>query len=91
MVRREPLVRPDPDPEHARDLLAAKMERLYRLPYEKFRYLAPAGTSKQVAEFIRPFTEAGATHVTLVPAGASIEAEIDAVAEVREYLQASLW
>jgi alkanesulfonate monooxygenase SsuD/methylene tetrahydromethanopterin reductase-like flavin-dependent oxidoreductase (luciferase family) len=77
----------DPDPERARDLVAAKMERLYRLPYEKFRYLAPAGTPKQVAEFLRPFTEAGAEHVTLVPAGASVEAEIDAVAEVREYLQ----
>ena len=78
----------DPDAGRARDLLAAKMEHLYRLPYEKFRYLAPAGTPKQVAEFLRPFTEAGAEHVTLVPAGASVEAEIDAVAEVREYLQA---
>jgi alkanesulfonate monooxygenase SsuD/methylene tetrahydromethanopterin reductase-like flavin-dependent oxidoreductase (luciferase family) len=78
----------DPDPERARDLLAAKMERLYRLPYEKFRYLAPAGTPKQVAEFLRPFAEAGAGHVTLVPAGASVEAEIDAVAEVREHLRA---
>ena len=78
----------DPDPEHARDLLADKMERLYRLPYEKFRYLAPAGTPKQVAEFLRPFTEAGAEHVTLVPAGASVEAEIDAAAEVREHLRA---
>jgi alkanesulfonate monooxygenase SsuD/methylene tetrahydromethanopterin reductase-like flavin-dependent oxidoreductase (luciferase family) len=68
----------DPDPERARDLLAAKMEHLYRLPY---------GTPKQVAEFLRPFTEAGAEHVTLVPAGTSVEAEIDAVAEVREYLQ----
>ena len=42
---------------------------------------------KQVAEFLRPFTESGAEHVTLVPAGASVEAEIDAVAEVRAYLQ----
>ena len=78
----------DADPERARDLLAAKMERLYRLPYEKFRYLAPAGTPKQVAEFLRPFAEAGAGHVTLVAAGASVEAEIDAVAEVREHLRA---
>jgi alkanesulfonate monooxygenase SsuD/methylene tetrahydromethanopterin reductase-like flavin-dependent oxidoreductase (luciferase family) len=78
----------NPDPERARDLLAAKMEHLYRLPYEKFRYLAPAGTPKQVAEFLRPFTEAGAEHVTLVPAGESVEAEIDAVAEVREHLRA---
>jgi alkanesulfonate monooxygenase SsuD/methylene tetrahydromethanopterin reductase-like flavin-dependent oxidoreductase (luciferase family) len=78
----------DPDAERARELLAAKMERLYRLPYEKFRYLAPVGTPKQVAEFLRPFTEAGAEHVTLVPAGESVEAEIDAVAEVREQLRA---
>ena len=77
----------DQDAERARDLLAAKMERLYRLPYEKFRYLAPAGTPKQVAEFLRPFTEAGAEHVTLIPASESVEAEIDGVAEVREYLQ----
>jgi alkanesulfonate monooxygenase SsuD/methylene tetrahydromethanopterin reductase-like flavin-dependent oxidoreductase (luciferase family) len=77
----------DPDPRRARDLLAVRMEHLYRLPYENFRYLAPAGTPKQVAEFLRPFTEAGAEHVTLVPAAASIEAGIDAVAEVREYLQ----
>ena len=78
----------DADPERGREMLAAKMERLYRLPYEKFRYLAPAGSPKQVAEFLRPFAEAGAGHITLVPAGKSVEAEIDAVAEVREHLRA---
>lgn len=78
----------DSDPGHGRELLAAKMERLYRLPYEKFRYLAPAGTPEQVAGFLRPFAEAGAGHITLVPAGRSVEAEIDAVAEVREHLRA---
>ncbi|HEY1920594.1 MAG TPA: LLM class flavin-dependent oxidoreductase [Streptosporangiaceae bacterium] len=76
----------DANPGRARDMVAAKMERLYRLPYEKFRYLAPAGTPEQVAEFLRPFAEAGAGYLTLVPAGSSIEAEIDAVAEVRERL-----
>lgn len=78
----------DADPGRGREMLAAKMERLYRLPYEKFRYLAPAGTPKQVAEFLRPFAEAGAGHITLAPAGESVEAEIDAVAEVREHLRA---
>jgi len=78
----------DESPERARALLAAKMERLYRLPYEKFRNLAPAGTAKQVAEFLRPFAEAGAGHVTLVPACESAEAGIDAVAEVGQYLRA---
>jgi alkanesulfonate monooxygenase SsuD/methylene tetrahydromethanopterin reductase-like flavin-dependent oxidoreductase (luciferase family) len=77
----------DADPERGREMLAAKIERLYRLPYEKFRYLAPAGTPKQVAEFLRPFAETGAWHITLVPAGESVEAEIDAVAEVREHLR----
>jgi alkanesulfonate monooxygenase SsuD/methylene tetrahydromethanopterin reductase-like flavin-dependent oxidoreductase (luciferase family) len=76
----------DADPGRARELVAAKMERLYRLPYEKFQYLAPAGTPQQVAGFLHPFAAAGARHLTLIPAGSSIEAEIDAVAQVREHL-----
>jgi hypothetical protein len=65
------------------------MERLYRLPYEKFQHLAPAGTPKQVAEFLYPYVEAGARHLSLIPAGRSIEAEIDAAAEVRAVLLAA--
>jgi alkanesulfonate monooxygenase SsuD/methylene tetrahydromethanopterin reductase-like flavin-dependent oxidoreductase (luciferase family) len=79
----------DNDAGQARDLAAAKLEQLYRLPYEKFQALAPAGTPKQVAEFLYPYVEAGARHVTLIPAGSSIEAEIDAVAEVSELLRAA--
>jgi alkanesulfonate monooxygenase SsuD/methylene tetrahydromethanopterin reductase-like flavin-dependent oxidoreductase (luciferase family) len=76
----------DADPERARQLVAAKMEGLYQLPYEKFQHVAPAGTPEQVAEFLRPFVASGAAHVTLIPVGTSIEAEIDAVAEVKEQL-----
>ena len=79
----------DNDADQARKLAAAKMERLYRLPYEKFQHLAPAGTPKQVAEFLYPYVAAGARHLTLIPAGRSIEAEIDAAAEVRELLLAT--
>jgi alkanesulfonate monooxygenase SsuD/methylene tetrahydromethanopterin reductase-like flavin-dependent oxidoreductase (luciferase family) len=79
----------DADAGRARELAAAKMERLYRLPYEKFRHLAPAGTPKQVAEFLLPYVESGAWHVTLIPASRSVEAEIDAVAEVGELLRAA--
>ncbi len=79
----------DGQADQARDLVAAKMERLYRLPFEKFQHLAPAGTPKQVAEFLYPYVEAGAGHLTLIPAGRSIEAEIDAVAEVSELLRAA--
>jgi alkanesulfonate monooxygenase SsuD/methylene tetrahydromethanopterin reductase-like flavin-dependent oxidoreductase (luciferase family) len=77
----------DTDAGRAREMVAAKMERLYQLPYEKFQYLAPAGSPEQVAEFLRPYVESGAEHLTLVPAGPSVEAEIDAVAEVREHLR----
>jgi alkanesulfonate monooxygenase SsuD/methylene tetrahydromethanopterin reductase-like flavin-dependent oxidoreductase (luciferase family) len=79
----------DGDAGQARELAAAKMERLYRLPYEKFQHLAPAGTPKQVAEFLHRYIESGARHLTLVPAGRSIEAEIDAVAEVSALLRAA--
>jgi alkanesulfonate monooxygenase SsuD/methylene tetrahydromethanopterin reductase-like flavin-dependent oxidoreductase (luciferase family) len=77
----------DADAGRAREMVAAKLERLYRLPYEKFQYLAPAGTPEQVAGFLRPYVESGAEHLTLVPAGPSVEAEIDAVAQVREHLR----
>jgi alkanesulfonate monooxygenase SsuD/methylene tetrahydromethanopterin reductase-like flavin-dependent oxidoreductase (luciferase family) len=79
----------DRDPARARELAAARMERLYRLPYEKFQHLAPSGSPEQVAEFLHPYVSAGARHLTLIPAGESIEAEIDAVAEVKQLLQAA--
>lgn len=80
----------DGDASRARDLAAAKMERLYRMPYDKFRHLAPAGPPKQVAEFLYPYLEAGARHVTLIPASRSAEAGIDGVAEVSEHLKAAI-
>lgn len=77
----------DADQGRARELVAARMERLYRMPYEKFQYIAPAGTPQQVSEFLQPFVASGAEHITLIPVGSSVEAEIDAVAEVREHLE----
>ncbi|MEU9449032.1 LLM class flavin-dependent oxidoreductase [Streptomyces sp. NPDC048277] len=77
----------DKDSERARELLAARLEGLYRLPYEKFRHIAPAGTPERIAEFLVPFVEAGAVHLTLIPVAESVEAGIEAVAEVGELLQ----
>lgn len=78
----------DDDADRARELAAAKMEPLYKLPYEQFQHLAPAGTPREVAEFLHPYVESGAGHVTIIPAARSVEAEIDAVAEVSELLRA---
>ena len=78
----------DADETRARELLGQRMEALYRLPAEKFRHIAPAGTPAQVADWLAAFVEAGATHVTVVPVAGSTEAGIDAVAEIRERLTA---
>ncbi|MET0190649.1 MAG: LLM class flavin-dependent oxidoreductase, partial [Pseudonocardia sediminis] len=77
----------DDDPAVARDLLAPRMESLYRLPYEKFSRVAPAGTPEQVAAFLAPFVEAGAGHVSLIPTARSPEAAVDHAAAVRELLR----
>ncbi len=76
----------DRDEQHARQLLAHELESLYRLPYEKFERLAPAGTPAQVAEWLAPYAEAGARHLTLIPCASSAEAGIDYVAEVKARL-----
>jgi alkanesulfonate monooxygenase SsuD/methylene tetrahydromethanopterin reductase-like flavin-dependent oxidoreductase (luciferase family) len=70
----------------ARDLVAAKMQELYKLPFEKFESLCPAGTPAQVADFLRPYLEGGARQVTLVPCAPNWQAGVDAVAEVRDRL-----
>jgi len=70
----------------ARDLVAAKMQALYQLPFERFERLCPAGTPKQVADFLRPYVDSGARSLTLVPCSTSWQAGVDAVAEVRSLL-----
>lgn len=76
----------DDDPAVARELLASRMEGLYRLPYERFSRVAPAGTPTQVAEFLAPFVAAGAGHVSLVPAARSTEIAVEHVVAVRGLL-----
>lgn len=76
----------DDDAATARELVAATMQELYKLPFEKFVSLCPAGTPAQVADFLRPYLEGGARQVTLVPCAPSWQAGVDAVAEVRDRL-----
>jgi alkanesulfonate monooxygenase SsuD/methylene tetrahydromethanopterin reductase-like flavin-dependent oxidoreductase (luciferase family) len=74
------------DASVARECVAQKMQALYKLPFEKFERLCPAGTPAQVADFLRPYVESGARSLTLVPCSPSWEAGVDAVAEVRSLL-----
>lgn len=78
----------DADEARARDLLDGRMEGLYKLPYERFQHVAPAGSADRVATWLADLVEAGAEHVTLIPAAVSLEAGIAEAASVRELLLA---
>jgi alkanesulfonate monooxygenase SsuD/methylene tetrahydromethanopterin reductase-like flavin-dependent oxidoreductase (luciferase family) len=76
----------DPRPGIGRELLSQKMEELYHVPYERFERVAPAGNPTQIAEWLQPFIDAGAEHITLLAAAENWEAGIDQAVEVRAIL-----
>ena len=69
--------------DRARHALRDAMESVYRLEPEVFERWCPAGTPEDIAEFVVPYLEAGASTVSLIARGQDIAATIDAVAEVR--------
>lgn len=75
------------DRSEARARVAPAMEGLYRTPFENFERYVPYGTPQEVAEFVAPFIDAGATTVNFIPFAGSDEAGIDAAAETRKLLR----
>lgn len=65
------------------------MQSVYRLPREVFVRWSPAGSPEEVAHFIAPYFEAGATDVTLIARGEDIGRTIEAAAEVRRLVVAA--
>lgn len=78
----------DSDVGTARTLIGERMEALYKLPYEKFQHVAPAGDPARVAEWLGDFVAGGAEHLTRIPVATSLEAGIEHAARVRELLLA---
>ncbi|MDT7553350.1 MAG: hypothetical protein QOI16_1886 [Pseudonocardiales bacterium] len=74
------------DRAEARARVAPAMENLYHLPFSTFERWIPHGTPAEVADFVAPFVEAGATTLNFIPFAGSDGAGIDAVAEVRALL-----
>jgi alkanesulfonate monooxygenase SsuD/methylene tetrahydromethanopterin reductase-like flavin-dependent oxidoreductase (luciferase family) len=72
--------------DEARAHVAPAMEAFYQLPYERFEKWSPAGTPTNIAEFLAPYIEAGCHTFNLVACGASADAEVDAVSEIRALL-----
>lgn len=80
----------DQDQDRARKRLAAAMERMYQIPYERFERYSPFGRPKEIAERLAPYIEAGCRHLNLTPIASSPEEAIDGAAEIREWLMKSI-
>ena len=75
-------------PEAGRQHVAAAMERFYRMSFEPFERYTPCGTAADIAAFLQPYVDAGATTLNLTPCGPDREAEFQSVADVKRLLNA---
>ena len=73
-------------PNEARGYVASGMEAFYGIPYERFEKWSPAGSPEVIAEFLAPYVEAGCQTFNVIACGASMEAEISAVRDIRKLL-----
>lgn len=72
--------------EAARTPLAAAMQRFYQMPFEPFERYSPYGTPEQVADFLRPYIDAGCSVFNVIPCAGDHETAVAAVTEVRRLL-----
>jgi alkanesulfonate monooxygenase SsuD/methylene tetrahydromethanopterin reductase-like flavin-dependent oxidoreductase (luciferase family) len=72
--------------ESARDSLATQMEAFYQMPFEPFERYSPYGSAEQVADFVRPYIDAGCSCINVIPCAADDESAIAAVGELRRLL-----
>jgi alkanesulfonate monooxygenase SsuD/methylene tetrahydromethanopterin reductase-like flavin-dependent oxidoreductase (luciferase family) len=78
----------DDDRDRARERLARRMQRMYRIPFERFERYSPYGGAAEIAEALAPYVEAGCRHFNVMPVADSTERGIDAIADLRERLLA---
>jgi alkanesulfonate monooxygenase SsuD/methylene tetrahydromethanopterin reductase-like flavin-dependent oxidoreductase (luciferase family) len=77
-----------PTREAARGPLAARMQGFYRMPFEPFERYSPYGTPEHIAEFLRPYIDAGCSAFNVIPCAADDESAIAGVGELRTLLGA---
>jgi alkanesulfonate monooxygenase SsuD/methylene tetrahydromethanopterin reductase-like flavin-dependent oxidoreductase (luciferase family) len=78
----------DDERTRARERLAARMEGMYRIPFERFEKYSPYGCADEVADFLAPYAVAGCTSFNVMAVADSSEAAVDGVARIRERLLA---
>ena len=72
--------------EAARAPLAAGMQTMYQMPFEPFERYSPYGRPEEVAEFLRPYVEAGCSRFNVIPCASDHESAVAGVGELRRLL-----
>jgi alkanesulfonate monooxygenase SsuD/methylene tetrahydromethanopterin reductase-like flavin-dependent oxidoreductase (luciferase family) len=72
--------------EAARELLSEGMQTFYQMPFEPFERYSPYGTPEEVAEFLRPYVEAGCSAFNVIPCAGDDQKAMAAVGELRRRL-----
>ena len=75
------------DAEEGRRHVARRMRDFYKLDFELFSRYTPVGNAEQIAEFLRPYVDAGAGSLSLTPCGADRRVEVEVVARVASLLR----
>jgi len=76
-----------PDRPAARAELAAQMESLYGIGFERFERYCPHGSPEEVADAIRPYLDVGCTSVNLIATAPSAREAADGAVRVRALLR----
>ncbi len=76
----------DDDRNAARARLAKGMEQFYQTPFDRFAKYSPAGSAAEIAEFLKPYRDAGCTVFNIMPIAPSDRHGIEAVGEIRRLL-----
>lgn len=74
------------DPTEARTHVSSAMENFYKLKFEPFERYTPMGNAEDIAEFLAPYVEAGASTLNLTPCGPDGETEAETIAQVKALL-----
>ncbi len=67
-------------------VLGPAMEKFYGAPYSAFERYSPVGTPADIAEWLRPYVEAGAVDFNLAPIASTDAERVEGAAEVRRLL-----
>ncbi len=76
----------DDNAERARNRLAKGMEAFYRIPFERFEKYSPFGTPDAVAQWLRPYRDAGCGLFNLMPIAGDEREGLAGIAEIKRCL-----